>query len=140
MRRIKKGFTLVELIISLTILSILFATMYFALGTQIRLWQGIVNAAEKQQIANAVLNRMVNDIRSAREILPASSSQVLSLRIESSLIEYSLFNEKVRRKKNGYSSYLTDKKELQMLSFSYPGFNRVEIDLDGLKASAALRN
>jgi prepilin-type N-terminal cleavage/methylation domain-containing protein len=140
MRRLKRGFTLVELIVSFAILSMLFAAMYFALGTQIKSWQRIVSAAERQQIANAVLSRIVNDIRAAREILPASNSQTLALRIENDVIEYSLFGEKVRRKKNGYSSYLTDKEGLGALSFSYPDVYRIGIRIDGQETGASLRN
>ncbi len=138
--RAKKGFTLVELILSLVILSMLFGTMYFALGTQLRLWQKIVSAAERQQVINAVLTRIVNDIRAAREILPGSDYQALSLKIGEDVVEYALIDQKVRRKKNGSSSYLTEREELPALSFSYPDIKRVKIEVDGLETGAALRN
>jgi len=136
----KKGFTLVELIISLVILSMLFGAAYFALGIQIRLWHKIVSAAEKQQAMNAVLTRIVNDVRAAGEILPSSDSQTLSLKLGGEAVEYALIDQKVRRKKNGTSSYLTDRGELAELSFSYPDIDRVEVELEGLETGAALRN
>ncbi len=136
----RKGLTLVELLISLTILSMLFGGMYYALGVELSLWKRIVSASEKQHIANLVLARVIRDTRSASEILPASNNQQLLLKIGTDSIQYRLLNQKIRRKKNNYSAYLTDKGDLQTLSFSYPTTKEAEIALDGFKTRAYLRN
>lgn len=136
----RNGFTLVELLISLSILTLLSGAMYYALGVELNLWKRIVGAGEKQQIANFVLTRIVRDARSASQIFPASNNQKLLLKIGPDSIEYTLINQKIRRKKNNYSAYLTDKGDLQTLSFSYPNAKQVEIKLDGFKGMASLRN
>lgn len=136
----RKGFTLVELLISLTILTMLFGSMFYAFSVELDLWKRIVSASEKLHIANLVLARIVRDTRSASEILPASTHQQLVLKIGSDSIEYRVLNQKIRRKKNNYSAYLTDKGDLQTLSFSYPGTQEAEITLDGFKTRIFLRN
>lgn len=136
----RKGFTLIELLISLTILSMLSGAMYYALGMELNLWKRIVGASEKQQIANFVLTRIIRDVRSASEILPASNHQKLLLKIGSDSIEYTLLNQKIRRKKNAYSAYLTDKRDIQLFSFSYPASKEVKIKIDEFETRASLRN
>ena len=136
----RKGFTLVELIVSLTIFSLLLGSIFYALKIELGIWKRIVGSAEKQQIANMVLSRIVRDIRSAKELLPASTNQKLGLEIGSDTIEYDLLNHKIRRKKNNYSAYLTTQGELEELSFSYPKANLVEIKVEGFTTQTCLRN
>ena len=136
----KKGFTLVELIISLTIFAILLTGIIYSLGIELSTWNRIANAAEKQQIENSVLARITRDIRSATQILPSSDPDRLSLKIGSDTIEYSFANAKVKRKKNNYSSYLTVEGDIQALAFSYPAGNLVEVRLDDTKTQIYMRN
>lgn len=136
----KKGFTLVELIISLTISVMLIGGMLYAFGVEFKLWEKIVNISEKQQITNMVLTRIISDSRNANEISPSSSSSALSLKVGTESVEYSMANNKVRRKKDGYSSYLTDTGDLGALSFSYPDAKQVEIKVEDFKAKVILRN
>ncbi len=136
----RNGFTLVELLISLSIFTLLSGAMYYALGVELNLWKRIVGTSEKQQIANFVLTRVVRDARSASKILPASNNQKLLLKIGPDSIEYTLINQKIRRKKNAYSAYLTDKRDIQILSFSYPASKEVKIKIDEFETRASLRN
>jgi prepilin-type N-terminal cleavage/methylation domain-containing protein len=136
----KKGFTLVELIISLTIFAILLTGIIYALGIELSTWKRIANASEKQQIENLILARITRDIRCAAQIFPASNPDRLSLKIGSDTIEYSFTNAKVKRKKNNYSSYLSIEGDIQALSFSYPATNLVEVRLDDIKTQIYMRN
>ena len=136
----KNGFTLVELIVSLTIFALLLGCMFYAFGVELRFWDKIVMKSEKQQIANIVITRMTQDIRSAAKILAGSNSDKLLLMVGSDTIEYSLTNDKVRRKKNNYSSYLTMEGDIEQLSFSYPTAKLVEINIDDYKTRIGLRN
>lgn len=136
----RHGFTLVEMIVSMTIFAMLMAGIFYAFSVEFNLWKRIVNAAEKQQIASMVLTRIIRDARSAKEILPSSSSSMLMIKIGSESIEYSLTNNKIRRKKDGYSSYLTDAGDIQALSFSYPAPKQVEIKVEDFKTKVSLRN
>ena len=136
----KNGFTLVELMISVTISAMLMAGMIYAFGVEFGLWERMVVEAEKQQIAGMVLTRIIRDVRSASEILPSSSSSSLLLKIGGEHIGYSLDNNKVRRKIGSYSYYLTDAGDLRSLSFSFPASDQVEIDAEDFKVKAFLRN
>ena len=137
---LKKGFTLVELIIALTIFALLSGGIYYALGTELDFWQRVVSQAEKQQINNAVMHRLVRDIRAAEEIMPSSDNFDLRLKHGAEIIEYTLVNQKVRRKKNLSASYLTDINEVTELFFAYPAPGLVEVYLNDLVTRAALRN
>jgi prepilin-type N-terminal cleavage/methylation domain-containing protein len=136
----RKGFTLVEMIVALSIFAMLLGGIFHVLGVELNLWEKIVSAAEKQQIANMVLTRIARDARSAKEVLPSSSSQKLLLKIGDDSLEYSLVNGKARRKKNNYSSYLTAENDLHFLSFSYPAYKIVEIEIEDLTTRVYLRN
>ena len=136
----KPGFTLVELLISLAILTLLSGSMFYVFRFELRHWERIVQKSENQHIANLVLTKLAGDIRAAKEILPVSDQAELILACPAHTIEYTLLNQKVRRKKDAYSSYLTDAGEVRDLTFSYPSNNLVEISLDGFKARFYLRN
>ena len=136
----KNGFTLVELLISMAISVMLIGGMLYAFSAEFSLWKRIVAASEKQQIANMVLSRIIRDTRSADKILTASSTSALSLKVRTESIEYSLADNKIRRKKDGFSCYLTAAGDLAKLSFSYPGAKQVEIEVEDIKAKALLRN
>jgi len=136
----RRAFTLVELIVSISIFLLLIGTIYYALGTQLRFLRKITNKGENQQISNMVLSRIVQDIRCAEEILSASNTNSLFLKVGSDTIEYALKNQKVKRKKNNYSSYLTDVEDIQKLTFSYPANRTVQISLEAWTTKAYLRN
>ena len=136
----RKAFTLVELIVSLTIFSLLLGIMFYAFGVELRFWEKIVANSEKQQITNMVITRMSRDVRSAAKILSGSNSNKLLLKIGNDSLEYSLKNNKVRRKKNNYSAYLTVAGDIEQLSFSYPKAKLVEIKIDGYNTKIGLRN
>lgn len=136
----RKGFTLVELILVLSIFTLLMGCILSVLGVELDFWGKIVAASEKQQISNIVMSRIISDIRAANEILPGSDQNKLLLKSSSNIIEYSLKNSKVRRKKNNYSAYLTDKGDLQTLSFQYPASKMVAVMVENLSSEAYLRN
>lgn len=135
-----RGFTLVELIISLSLLLLLCGSFSAVFVKEARLAQAIALLSEKEQIKNFVFEKIKSDIRAAREILAASNKDTLSLKIDSDLLEYSLVNAKVRRKKNSASQYLCDSQEIKNLSFLYSGGKLVTVELDDFIANVALRN
>lgn len=136
----KRGFTLIELLVAASIFAMLLGGIIYALGGELNIWKKITSSAANQQIANMVLYRMGRDIREAHEILPLSNQEKLALKIGPEQIEYSLSQGKIKRKKDGYSAYLTDKNDLQQLSFSYPAAGLVEIHLDNFTVKVGLRN
>ncbi len=136
----RKGFTLVELIVSLSLMMILAGGMFFALGQGLRGWRKIAGRAEELQIKNLAAERITGDIRFADQILAGSGSQEIILKINSDQISYKLVERKVRRKKGTVTAYLTCEDEVKNLSFSYPAADKVQIILDELAWKVGLRN
>ena len=136
----RNAFTLVELIVAMSIFTMLLSGVYCTLGTNLKFTESLLNKCEKQQISISVLWRILRDVRSAEEILVTADEETLVLKIQDDTIEYSLTNTKVRRKKNGYSRYLTIEGDIAALSFTYPEVNLVGINLDEWSCKASLRN
>jgi len=135
----KRGFTLVEIIVSLSIFAILLSSMYYIFGVELRLWQRYITASEDLQISNMVMTKITRDIRAADKIISSSSDQ-LSLKVETDTIQYSFSKGKVKRKKNSRSSYLTTKGDLSALSFASLSDKLVEIKINDFSTKIVLRN
>ena len=136
----KHGFSLVELITTLCLLLLLLGVISSTFIKQVRFCQKIAVACSKEQIKNFVIEKIKGDARTAQEILPDSNKERLVLRVDEDRIEYSIVNYKVRRRKNSYTQYLTDKNEILNLSFSYPANKTVEVSLEDFVARVSLRN
>ncbi|MFH1541521.1 MAG: prepilin-type N-terminal cleavage/methylation domain-containing protein [bacterium] len=136
----RNGFTLVELIISLSIFALLTSSIFLFLGTSLRYWHKIVNQTETRQIHQVVLDKLCEDIRRASAILPSSHAKELHLQVGADKISYSLINKKVRHLKNAYTSYLTDVNEVTSLTFGYPQAKLVLIRIGKYETKVALRN
>ena len=136
----KKGFTLVELLISLTILAFLFSATFYSFGVGLKIWKNNLKRIKHSQIASLVLERIKRDVHSASEILPSSNRGTLVLRIGMDNICYQLINRKVCRLKNGFSNYLTNEDEINQLAFSYPSVDLVAVQVDDFVTQVAIRN
>lgn len=136
----KRALTLVELLVSLTILTLFVGGAFYALSTELRFWQKLSAKALAIQRYNSLANRLVRDLRSANVLLPNSNQTTLSLQIGSDLISYSLVNNKIRRQKGTSSSYLTTENEIASFTFAYPSANLIQINLASQPFLVALRN
>ncbi|MEA3494033.1 MAG: type II secretion system protein [Candidatus Margulisiibacteriota bacterium] len=136
----RKGFTLIELIVSLIIFSVFISGLFYSFKVNLGFWEKITGQCEKEQIAGFVLARITRDGRVAKEVLPGSSQHMLRLQIGADIIEYSLYNNKVKRKKNNYSSYLTDVDDINNLGFSFPSPGLVAVTIEDLSTTIYLRN
>jgi hypothetical protein len=65
---------------------------------------------------------------------------LLALSVEANTIEYSRYNQKVRRKLSSSTAYLTDSNEITSLSFKYPESKLIEVTIDNLSTEVYLRN
>ena len=136
----RRGFTLVEMIVALALSMVLCGGAFYALGQGLRTWKRTVQKAERLQIENIVAERIARDIRAANEILSPSGSEEVVLKIEAETVSYRLINRKVRRKKGAAAAYLTSEDEIKRLSFAYPENGAVETALDRFIFRAAARN
>jgi prepilin-type N-terminal cleavage/methylation domain-containing protein len=136
----RKAFTLVELILALTIFAMMLGGLFYAFGVELKFWDKVVVSSSRQQVAAQVMAQLTRDIRSAYIIVPGSNSKELALKVGTSIIGYTLMNDKVRREKDGRAAYLTDQHEVLNLSFAYPAANLVEVKLDEFSTRITLRN
>jgi hypothetical protein len=82
---------------------------------------------------------MIKEIRSADSIAGSTLIQ-LKIKYGASLITYDYANNKIRRKKDASTAYLTDVGQVKSLSFSYPKPGLAIINLDQEKTGAFCRN
>jgi len=136
----RSGFTLVELIVALSIFAFLLGNIFFFLGTQVKFWNKTEALVKKQQISHIILAQIIRDLRSAATISPLSSKEKLQLMIGPDLIEYSLANQKIKRRKNNYSRYLTTEEEIKTFYFAYPASREVEINIEDFSVKTFSRN
>jgi len=135
----KKGFTLIELIVSLTLAAIVFLSGTFLLFSYIRSSKKVGTQAGLIQLRQSILYQITKDVRSADSIA-ASTPVQLVIKYGTSVISYDYANNKIRRKKDGSTAYLTDIGQISSLSFSYPKPGLTIIDLDQEKTGAFCRN
>jgi prepilin-type N-terminal cleavage/methylation domain-containing protein len=136
----KKAFTLIELLLALTMLTILIMSVTPALGTVWRSWRRLAAANDRRQIENIVMTRLVNDLREGSQINSGSTTGEVIFTVKGETISYALVNSKVRRKTGSAAAYLTNENEIKSLSFQYSAGKIVGIKLDDLATTVALRN
>ena len=135
----QRGFTLVELIIAMSLMTALAGGALYAFGGGLRNWRKISSRAATLQIENITAERLCRDIRGSA-IMTSSTSEEISLKIGADVISYKLESGKVRKKKGSSSAYLTSENEIKKLAFSYPSANLACVTLDELSFIVGGRN
>ncbi len=136
----KWGFTLVEMMIALTLSVLVLSAGTFMLSNYLRTYKKLSAAIEKNQVKQFVLNKLISDIRFAENINIGSEPQLLVLTLKDDILRYDYFNQKVRRRTNRSTAYLSEPEEIRSLSFTYPRPGLVLIALDDAKTGAYCRN
>ncbi|MDD4179889.1 MAG: type II secretion system protein [Candidatus Margulisbacteria bacterium] len=136
----RRGFTLVEMLISLSLMALITGVIIFSFGQSWKGWKTIAAKADKQQIEGIIGQRLASDIRSADEILAASSSQEIFIRSGTEITSYKLEASKVRRKKGVSTAYLTESGEINRLSFTYNATHQVSVFMDNDQFTVFRRN
>lgn len=135
----KRGFTLVELIIAMSLMTALVGCALYVFGDGVRNWRKIGRRAATLQIENVTAERLCRDIRGSA-IMTSSTSEEISLKLGTDVVGYKLEGGKVRRKKGGSISYWTSEGEIRKLLFSYPAANQTIVTLDESSFLAGGRN
>ena len=135
----KKAFTLIELLVVLSLFVIVLGSLLTYVKTHIALQQKVTTLSQETQLIDQVIMRISQDVRPAHAIAPTSTTTQLFLVHGDEIIEYSLANKKVKRKKNKSTAYLTDAGEIVKLIFSYPQEKTVEIIINNTKTRLSCR-
>ena len=124
MRGIKVlGFTLIELVISLSLISILALPIVCLMYSSIKYEKTAFQKQENIINATSSLDLICADIKASKGISPSSSAAKLVLIFDSFSVSYDLWTDKVRRTKNSSVQYLNPDGTIDKLSFSYPSAN-----------------
>ena len=135
----KKGFTLVELLVSITLLSLFLSSFFYLLSAEVRASKYLAQASAQAQVSSHLFKRIGSDIRAANKILSTSNPSRLCLQVENDIIEYYLSGGELKRRKNGSASPLSNPGEIKSLSFSFND-KLIEIKIDQQSLLVALRN
>ena len=119
----RRGFTLLESVITLSVMLIVFSTASVYLARGIKTWRQAVRKAANLQIKCLVAERICSETRAA-----------------TGLIKYSYYAGKVRREKGGTAAYLSNEGEIMSLSLTKIDNKTCRVVLDDIQFSVAARN
>jgi|GEM_PF-1537056 len=138
------GFTLVELLITMAVLGMLFGAGFYFTSIFFRTESIVHKTLGANQCVRFVMGKIASEIREAKTLSPASSPSLLILDYDGFTIRYDYANKKVRRRKGGGSSYLTETGDVSGLIFGYPSTKLVHIRIilenSSFESMAAVRN
>lgn len=135
----RRGFTLVEAIIALSLTVVIFAVIFGALGAGIRSWRLVVQKNALAQIETNLAERLTGDIRSASTVLSGATTQEVLLKVGSENVSYRLVDGKVRRRAGSWSVYLTSEGEIERLNFNYPEPGLVQVAVNKAEFTVGVR-
>jgi prepilin-type N-terminal cleavage/methylation domain-containing protein len=136
----RKGFTLIELVVVLSLFPLLLATIISAVGGQLKNIDQATASIRQQQAREMLLWRIMHDIRAGQRVLPITNPERLVLELKNGdIVEYFTLNGEAKRRINGTTQPLTTRGETGALAFAFNS-KLVEITLDKLSVKASLRN
>ncbi len=92
-----KGLTLIEVIITVSIIAIILSGIYGVLGGSLNIWKISSEQMDLQQNARIALNTIEMDLKRADTIQPSSSKTKISMRVGYDIIGYELSGDKIQR-------------------------------------------
>jgi len=136
-----RGFTLIELVIAMTLLTVINCAVIHLLFQGWKIWQKYNLQAQRIQVINYLGEVIARDIRAARQRSVEPQSGELILSTEGETIAYLLVDGKVRRKKSGTNNYLTSsEQEINKMEFKIIDSGNVETILNENKFTIVSRN
>lgn len=136
----KRGFTLIELMLSLSLMVILISGVIFSLGQSGKNWKKLVRGCEKMQAESIVLARICQEVRNSKGIDINSKADELILQIGDEKVKYLWRENKIGKKAGNNLSYLTDTNETDKIIFTYLDGKRVKISIGEYSLCASARN
>lgn len=139
-KHLVRGFTLIEMLVSLALIAILTNGILCSLGQSGRNWKKLAKGCEKLQAESIVLERICQEVRNAKGIDQKSTPEELILQSGTNKVRYVWKERKIGKKTGNYISYLTDVNETDKMTFTYLGDKRVKIEIGEFGMVAAARN
>jgi prepilin-type N-terminal cleavage/methylation domain-containing protein len=128
----KKAFTLIELLISLGLLSLVMSSCFLLLGTQVKTYQKCRSSLAEKQIALRIFNLVGKELRNAETITLVSTNEIF-LKVKDQNIIYGVQDVKIKRKSGEQTAYLTNPGEVLT-------FELLNLTIGNLTQNVCLRN
>ena len=126
------GFTLVEILVAIAVLSLLAVSVLTVLNISDMVWNADMGLVDLQQQTRQAMARMIREIRQADSVTVGSSTVTFSIPwAASGNITYSLVNGQIIRTYNSLTNVLAN--DINSLIFSLPVSDVVEIQLRAQK-------
>lgn len=122
-----KAFTLTELLISMSLISIVTAAIFYFSLSSLRLLGRINDAAASLQVTRSLFSRISSDIIQNSGAGAGSTSSMLDL----GGLYYEFKDGKVRRQEGSDVYYMTTEGEIRQLKFYYPSNKLIKVEITG---------
>ena len=133
----KRGFTLIELVVVITIIGIIAGVVGFILFGAVDAWTFRLKRAGLLSDGRLAINRIVREVREVKDltsVIAASSSQFRFIDTDDTDITYSLNGSDLERTEDGTANTLAE--NVSSLSFTYYDFNGSTISTPAVSSSA----
>lgn len=137
----RKGFTLIEIMVALTIFFIILSSSFLLLKNAERFWRKFADKMASFEVVSSVSGVISNDIRETKLVsVEAAGQKLVLIDIDDNEIQYELVSGRIRRRKGGSSSYLTYDEYVEQLTFCDLGEGMVsfEVSVSSLEAYSFL--
>ena len=135
----KKGFTLIEMIVVISLFSVIMLSGSQLLSSFFRASKVVEKKSEMLQIKQGIITRLTKEIRNADQIKSCSADKLV-LANKTDIFEYGMKNNKAYRSKNGALQYLCEPGELRSLGFEEEIKGLIIIKADGYETGVFCRN
>ena len=135
----KKGFTLIEMIVVLSLFSVIMLSGSQLLSSFLRASKIIEKNAERLQINQSIIVRLTKEIRNAEQIISCTSEKLI-LANKTDIFEYGMKNNTPYRSKNGNLQYLCEKGDLISVSFAEAQKGYINLTVNEYETGVFCRN
>lgn len=126
----RKGFTLIEIMVALTIFFVILSSSFLLLKNAGRFWQKFSDKMASFEVVSSVSGVIIRDIWEAKFITAEAGDQRLVLiDLDDNELQFELISGRIRRKKGGSSSYLTYDEYVEQLRFYDLGEGMVSFEV-----------
>lgn len=123
MRRVSKAFTLLEMLVSITVISALCVALFLFMYSAVRQLNRAIEAERSLQLVRFIAGRMSSDISQSGGADAGSNTSELVM----GNIRYEMKENKVRRTDGGDVYYLSTEGEVKAMEFHYSSKKLIKI-------------
>ncbi|MCX5750177.1 MAG: prepilin-type N-terminal cleavage/methylation domain-containing protein [Candidatus Saganbacteria bacterium] len=135
----KKAFSLIELIIVISLLGLVLSSSLFFWGAHLKTYRHLEDKLAKEQITERIFLLISKDIKNCLEYKLVSPSEI-NLRLKSGWITYGIKDQKIKRKSGERTDYLSMPDEVSSIGFKIIDPKVIELEVGKESQSICSRN